>query len=103
MLHGLAGSVVATIAIFTPSFLILTAAAPFFDRLKTSRYFTGITKGIFSSFVGLLLYVTLKFALDVPWDILRALLGLAALTALVKKIDVLYIVLIGAAISLVLF
>jgi chromate transporter len=103
MLHGLAGSVVSTIAIFTPSFLILTAAAPVFDGLKSSKYFTGITKGIFSSFVGLLLYVTLKLALDVPWDILKALLGLAALTALVKKIDVLYIVLIGAVISLVLF
>jgi chromate transporter len=103
MLHGLAGSVVSTIAIFTPSYLILTAAVPVFDRLKSSRYFTGITKGIFSSFVGLLLYVTLKFALDVPWDILRMLLGLAALTALVKKIDVLYIVLSGAVISLVLF
>jgi chromate transporter len=103
MLYGLAGSVVSTIAIFTPSFLILTAAVPVFDRLKSSRYFTGITKGIFSSFVGLLLYVTLKFALAVPWDILRALLGLAALMALVKKIDILYIVLIGAVISLVLF
>jgi chromate transporter len=83
--------------------LILTAAVPVFDRLKSSKYFTGITKGIFSSFIGLLLYVTLKFAIAVPWDILRVLLGLAALTALVKKIDILYIVLTGAAISLVLF
>jgi chromate transporter len=103
MLYGLAGSVVSTIAIFTPSFLILTAAVPVFDRLKSSKYFTGITKVIFSSFIGLLLYVTLKFAIAVPWDILRVLLGLAALTALVKKIDILYIVLTGAAISLVLF
>jgi chromate transporter len=99
----LAGSVVATIAIFTPSFLMLTAAVSVFDRLKSSTYFTGITKGIFSSFVGLLLYATLKFALDVPWDILRALFGSAALTALVKKIDIFYIVLIGAVISLILF
>jgi chromate transporter len=102
LLYGLAGSVVATIAIFTPSFLILTAAAPVFDRLKSSRYFSGITTGILASFVGLLLFATLKFSLNVPWDIIRALLGLAAMTALVKRIDILYVVLIGALISLAL-
>ena len=53
LLYGFAGSVVASIAIFTPSFLILATAAPVFDRLKSSRYFSGITKGIFASFVGL--------------------------------------------------
>jgi chromate transporter len=102
ILYGLPGSVVATIAIFTPSFLILAVADPVFDRLRSSRYFIGISKGIFSSFVGLLLYVAFTFALAVPWDILRALLGMAALVALVKKIDILYIVPIGAVISLVL-
>jgi len=61
------------------------------------------TKGILASFVGLLFYVTLKFAFDVPWDIIRSLLGLVALAALVKKIDILYVVLIGAAVSLALF
>jgi chromate transporter len=100
--YGFAGSVVATIAIFTPSFLILTAIAPIFERLKYSRYFISISKGIFSSFVGLLLFATIKFAINVQWDTLRALLGLAALAALVYKIDILYIVLIGAVISLVL-
>jgi chromate transporter len=103
ILYGFVGSVVATIAIFTPSFLILTAAVPVFDRLKSSKYFAGISKGIFSSFVGLLLFATIKFAINVPWDIIRALLGLVALAALIKKIDILYVVLIGAAISLVLF
>lgn len=103
LLYGLAGSVVATISIFVPSFLILTVTAPAFDKLKASRYFSGATKGILASFVGLLFYVTLKVAFDVPWDIIRALLGLAALAALVKKVDILYVVLIGAAISLVIF
>jgi hypothetical protein len=34
---------------------------------------------------------------------IRALLGLAAMTALVKRLDILYVVLIGAVISLVMF
>lgn len=49
----------------------------------------------------LLFYVTLKFALAVPWDIVRLLFGLGALIALAKRVDVLYVVLIGAAISIV--
>jgi chromate transporter len=63
-------------------------------------WFSKATKGILASFVGLLFFVTLKFALAVPWDAVKVLLGLAALTALIKKVDVLYIVLIGAAISI---
>lgn len=102
LLYGLPGAMVATIAIFSPSFLILAVTAPIFDKLRSSGYFPAVIKGILASFVGLLFSVTLKFASDVPWDVIRALLGLAALTALVKKVDILYVVLIGAAISLVI-
>jgi len=47
---------------------------PFFDRLKSSPLFLNATKGIMASFVGLLLFVSIKFALAVPWDIIRVLL-----------------------------
>jgi hypothetical protein len=49
--------------------------------------------------VGLLLFVTVNFAMNVPWDITRLLIALLALAALFKKVDVLYIVLIGSVIS----
>jgi chromate transporter len=103
LLYGLAGSVVATIAIFTPSFVVLAVSAPIFDRMKASRYFMPVSKGILSSFVGLLFYVTLKFASVVSWDVMRALLMLAALAALFKKIDIFYVVIAGAAVSLAVF
>jgi chromate transporter len=99
--HGFAGAAVATSAIFTPSFMILITVAPLFDRLKTSTYFLKATKGIVASFVGLLFFVTLKFLLTVPWDTVRAMLGLAALTALLSRVDVLYVVVLGAAISII--
>jgi len=102
LLAGLVGALVATIAIFAPSFLLLTVTAPVFDKLKAARYFPGITKGIFASFVGLLFFVTWQFAFVVPWDVVRGLLMAAALLALVKKLDILYVVLIGATISLAL-
>lgn len=103
LLYGLLGAVVASIAIFTPSFLILVSVTPFFDRLKTSSYFQKATKGILASFVGLLFYVALKFAMAVPWDIIRILFGLIALALLMKKWDVLYVVLISAAVSIFVF
>ena len=99
--YGLSGAVVATAAIFTPSFLLLITVAPLFDKLRTSAYFLRATKGILASFAGLLLFVTVKFLFSVPWDIVRVVGGLTALTAMLSKIDVLYVVLMGAAISMV--
>lgn len=99
MAYGLPGALVATIAIFTPSFFMVITVAPFFDRLKTSVYFMKVINGIFASFVGLLVFVCIKFAMNVPWDVIRILLGLAALAALLRKVDILYIVPLGAVIS----
>jgi chromate transporter len=103
LLYGFWGSVVATLSIFTPSFLMLILINPVFDRLKSSPLFLKATKGILASFVGLLVFVLIKFALAVPWDILRILLGVVTLIALIRKIDLLYIVIIGGIISIWLF
>jgi chromate transporter len=99
LVYGIIGAFVATIAIFTPSFVIMIAVAPFFDRLKNSIYFMRAIDGIIASFVGLLLYVCIKFTMGIPWEIVRILLGLAALAALFRKVDILYIVPVGAILS----
>lgn len=101
--YGLLGAFVATIAIFAPSFILLVLIAPFFNKLKASPRFVRASQGVLASFVGLLLYVTIKFAFAVPWDLLHVLLAMASLAALVKKIDLIYIVPIGAALSLLMF
>ncbi len=103
LVYGLSGAVIATLAIFTPSFLIIVIVTPFYDRLKSAAWFARATRGILASFVGLLFYVMVRFALAVPWDLPRALLGAAALAALLRKVDILYVVLAGAALSLLLF
>ena len=81
LLYGWSGAIVATVAIFTPSFFMIVALAPVFERLKASAYFNGATKGILASFVGLLFFVCLKFAMAVPWEGIRVLMVLAAFTA----------------------
>lgn len=100
---GFWGSLVATLSIFTPSFLLLVIISPVFDRLKASPLFLKATKGILASFVGLLLYVFIKFALAVPWDIMRIFLGVTALIALIKKIDLLFVVIVGGILSIWVF
>jgi len=103
LLYGFWGSLVSTLSIFTPSFLILIMVQPFFGRLKSSPFFLKATEGILASFAGLLLYAAIKFAWVVPWDLFRILLGIAALVALFKKWDILYVVLIGSIISIWMF
>ena len=63
----------------------------------------GTIKGILATFVGLLFYATITFASAVPWDVVRVLLALGALIALIRKIDILYVVLAGAVLSVIIF
>jgi chromate transporter len=103
MIYGMAGAFLATMAVFTPSFFMVVTLTPIMDRFRASAFFLRITKGILASFVGLLFYVTVKFALAVPWDLIRVVLVCAAFTAPLKKVDILYVVLITAVVSLFIF
>ncbi len=102
LLHGIAGAIVATASVFLPSFLMLVGTVPYFDRLRSSPYFHRCLSGILASFVGLLLSVTIQFALGVSWDIPRVVLAGAALAALLFRVDVLWVVLVGIVLSLVI-
>jgi chromate transporter len=99
---GLAGGVTATVAVFLPSFLILIATAPYFERMRTSRLFNKIIAGLLCSFVGLLLVVTARFAEGVPWDSVHLLLGVGSFVALRLKVNVAWVVAIGAGLSIAL-
>ena len=103
LVRGFPGALVATAAIFTPSFVVLVAATPVFDLLKSAKYFSGTTRGILASFVGLLFYMTIRFALAVPWDAVKVLFGIAVVFALARKMSILHIVLIGSVLSMVVF
>jgi len=103
LVRGFAGAFVATIAIFLPSFLVLVGVAPYFDRLRTSPWFTRAINGILCSFVGLLLTVTIRFALNVHWDFPHIALAVAAFAGLIFKLDILWVVLAGTAISILVF
>ncbi|WP_270179721.1 chromate efflux transporter [Alkalihalobacillus sp. CinArs1] len=55
MMEGITGAVVATIAIFLPSFLLIIGALPFLSELRKRASFQGILMGVNASVVGILL------------------------------------------------
>jgi len=102
LLHGLTGAAVATTAIFSPSLLLVIGLTPYFARMRTSLWCNRAIAGVLSSFVGLLAAVTFRFALQVHWDWPHLLLAGAALAALLKKVDILWVFLSGAILSILL-
>jgi chromate transporter len=101
LLHGFLGGLVATVSVFLPSFMIVIGIVPYFDRIRNSTYFNKVLMGILCSFVGLLLTVTIRFASNIPWDLPRLLITSGAFLALLMKVDILWVVLIGIGISLI--
>jgi chromate transporter len=101
-LAGLPGAIVGTVSIFTPSLIILTAAVPYLDRLQHSPLVRGALRGVLASFVGLLLAVTIRFGWAVPWDALSAIMAVLAFSALRLGVDILWVVLVGGAVSALL-
>jgi chromate transporter len=103
LLFGPLGGIVATISVFLPSFLVLIGVAPYYDRLRTSTHFHKAIEGILCSFVGLLVSVTVRFAMNVSWDLTRILLAAAAFVSLRLKVNILWVILLGTIISVLVF
>jgi chromate transporter len=101
-LRGLFGSLVASIFIFSPSFLLVIGLSPFYSRLAGSPVFNKMIRGVLCSFVGLLVSVAIRLGLQVQWDVIHLLLAVGALTALLRKVDILWVVLVGAVLSIIL-
>ncbi|TRM10829.1 chromate efflux transporter [Lentibacillus cibarius] len=55
MISGIGGAIIATFAIFFPSFLLLIGALPFLSELRQRSGFQGVLTGVNASVVGILL------------------------------------------------
>lgn len=99
LIAGLPGAVVGTISVFFPSLVILTAVVPYFDRLQGNASFQRGLRGALVSFVGLLLAVTVEFTYAIHWNVYQILIAAVAFIALWRKVDILWVVLVGAVVS----
>ena len=100
---GLLGALLGTIAVFFPSFVVLTTLVPYYDRIKRSRPIQVMVRGILAAFLGMLLLVAYHFGREalVDWKT-WALMG-AAWLALWRNVDLLLVVGVGAALSMLIF
>jgi chromate transporter len=103
LVAGFWGGVIATVAIFSPSFLMVVGAEPYFDRMQGSPLFRRAVSGILLSFVGLLLSVTIRFAMGISWDWPLALLCAGAFIALLLGGEILWVVIAGVVLSYLFF
>jgi chromate transporter len=101
--YGFSGAIVATIGMLLPSFILLIIVVPYFARMNKSVYFNKAIYGILCAFVGLLLTVTIRFAAGIEWGLIPILFTTAAFIVLLFKIDILWVVLAGAIISILIF
>jgi chromate transporter len=102
MHFGILGSMLATIYVFTPSFLILIGVIPFFDKLRTYPQFNKVINGILCSFVGLLVIITYRFTIGIHWNYVNVLMALTAFILLVRNVNVIWIVSGGVIVSILI-
>ena len=99
-LYGLIGAIVSTVSIFTPSFIIISVATELQQKIRHSTWFLRAKRGLIASFSGLLLFAELKFIGGVEWNVIKLFLGIALLTALLKRINILWVVVFTVIFSL---
>jgi chromate transporter len=102
-LAGFLGAAMATVAIFTSDFFILSLLIPYYDRMRGIKAVRIMEQGILAAFVGMLGLVLYNFGRTTFVDIPSILFAVGAFIALLKKIDLPYILLTGAILSILLF
>ena len=102
MHFGVLGSILSTVCVFTPSFLILMAIVPFFDKLSEYPKFNKIINGILCSFVGLLVVITFRFAFDIHWNTQNIIFTVIAFILLMKNVNAIWLILAGILLSFIM-
>ena len=98
--QGLTGAVVATLAVFLPSFLMTALAARQMMRLRRNPRVAGFIRGVLPAVVAMLLVAAITIARSTVWfDWRLLLLVVVALILLVRyKVDAVYVV-VGSGIA----
>lgn len=98
LLAGVPGAVVATVAIFLPSFVFVAVIHPQVKRLRASKITAPILDAVNAAAVGLMTLVTVFLGRSALVDVPTILAALAALAVLIfTKVNSLWLILAGAA------
>jgi chromate transporter len=101
-LGGVVGALIAALAIFLPSFLMMLSILPWMARIKEWRWMKAALKGIGPAVIGLLLVALGQMLPAAVTDVFTGLLMLAAITGLmIWRVGPLPPILAGAAAGLI--
>jgi chromate transporter len=99
---GLVGAAMSTVAVFLPSFLVLLAVLPRYDRIKRYPVVQSMIHGVLAAFVALLVFLLVQFGRTSLVDWKTAAIAAGAMIALWRNVDLLVIVGAAAAASMLL-
>lgn len=97
---GVLGALTAGVWIFTPSFFILMLTVPSANHLLGWQPFRRALAGVLSTLGGLILAVGIQLGRSTDWSWTKAALCLLATLALWRKVDPIWVVLVGVALGL---
>lgn len=99
-MNGLPGAVMATVAVFLPSFVFVALLNPWVPRMRSSKGFSAFLDGVNAASVAIILTVCISFARETVTDwrtILIAVLSLAV-TFGFRKVNTVFVV-VGSALA----
>ena len=101
VLKGVPGALVATLAIFLPSFVFVAISHPYIERMRSSQLFSGLLDGVNAAAVGLMAGVTIQLAREAIVDATTLIISATALLLLAgARINSAWLILAGGAIGL---
>jgi chromate transporter len=101
VLKGVPGALVATLAIFLPSFVFVAISHRYIERMRSSKLFSGLLDGVNAAAVGLMAGVTIQLAREAIVDATTLIISATALLLLAAaRVNSAWLILAGGAIGL---
>ncbi len=102
VLKGVPGALLATLAIFLPSFFFVAVSHRYIERMRSSKWFSGLLDGVNAAAVGLMAGVTIELAREAIVDVTTVVVAVMALLLLaVARVNSAWLILAGGAIGLI--
>jgi chromate transport protein ChrA len=75
---------------------------PFFDKLSEYPKFNKVINAILCSFVGLLVIVTFRFAIDIHWSVINIIFTVIAFILLLRNVNAVWLILGGIVLAFIM-
>jgi chromate transporter len=97
LINGTTGALLATLAIFLPSFVFVAISNPWIPKIRNSTWASSLLDGVNASALGLMAAVTIQLAVSSLIDIYTWLMAIVSLILLLRyKINSTWLIMGGA-------